>query len=161
MQMILRPSLRAAFMGDRSNVIEMRVAKPVWQLSGGSLTQKPTCDIGVWGAKKEPHFKNATKGQNLIFVKYGYLRVRSVLPYTQVCFSHQKESMLLVHMPVGGRVRGRWEHPLIRWWFWARLILTALLHPSLNPFPCCPQAWQCLSILCSWAPASTSLFPDF
>lgn len=109
MQMILRPPLCAAFMGDRSNVIEMRVAKPVWQLSGGSLTQKPTCDIGVCGAKKEPHFKNATKGQNLIFVKYGYLRVRSVLPYTQVCFSHGKESMLLVHMPVGGRVRGRWD----------------------------------------------------
>ena len=30
-------------------------SQAMWQLGGRFLTQKPTCNIGIWGIKKEPH----------------------------------------------------------------------------------------------------------
>lgn len=59
MQMILPPSLSAALMGGRSTILHVfvavRVTRPLRQISGGTATQKPICDIGVLEAQKEPH----------------------------------------------------------------------------------------------------------
>jgi hypothetical protein len=41
------------------------------QVSGGSATQKPTCDSGVLGVQKEPHLKMPAKTKNA-FVECGF-----------------------------------------------------------------------------------------
>lgn len=82
------------------------------------------------------------------------------------CVCHpERWASLLIYMPVQWTCPVRWEHPLIWWWFLARLTFTPFPDPGLSLLHVAPGESPVNCLLALWSPSSldptlASRFPD-
>lgn len=82
------------------------------------------------------------------------------------CVCHpERWASLLIYMPGQWTCPVRWEHPLIWWWFLARLTFTPFPDPGLSLLHVAPGESPVNCLLALWSPSSpdstlASRFPD-